>query len=177
MLHEIEMRTGVITDCCGFFLFIQELLKESMCNAGLHETLLMSYVRVMHEVQTKPDSGLTSDQTTVWLHSIRHMASAYLTSGRVWKKVFLTLEGDEGWGSGADGKRQVLGEVYEKWQRKECLEATLEWARWLLANKKGKEASEVVVAGGRSLGEGKRVELEKQWMGIVGGTMMAGQSN
>lgn len=139
-----------------------------MCHPRLHETLLISYVQTIHEARTKPDSGRTSDQTAVWLHSIRHMASAYLTTGRVWQKVFTTLEGDESWGSGPDGKRQVLGEVYEKWKQKDRFEATLEWARWLVANGKGKEASEVIVVGGRSVGEDGRVDLERRWMGIVG---------
>jgi len=138
---------------------------------GLHETLLMSYVQVTHEVQRKPGTGLTSDQSSdlaKWLHSIRHMASAYLTSGAVWQKVFTTLEGEEKWGSGPDGKTQVLGEVYEKWRRKDAVEATLEWARWLLGNGKGKEAAEAVVVCGRSVGEEERAELEKRWMGMVG---------
>ncbi|KAF5386261.1 hypothetical protein D9615_002379 [Tricholomella constricta] len=151
----------------------EELLKESMRNAslgGLHETLLISYVRVMHEVQ-KPETGLTSDQGSVsakWLHSIRHMASAYLTSGAVWQKVFTTLVEEENWGSEPDGKRQVLGEVYEKWQGKDAVEATLEWARWLLGNGKGKEGAEAVVACGRSVGEEERARLEKRWMSMVG---------
>ncbi|GLB37280.1 putative U3 small nucleolar RNA-associated protein 6 [Lyophyllum shimeji] len=150
------------------------LLKESMRNAslgGLHETLLMSYSQVIHEVQTKPGTGLTSDQgldSAKWLHSIRHMASAYLTSGAVWQKVFTLLEGEENWGSGRDGKRQVLGEVYEKWRRKDAVEATLEWARWLLGNGKGKEAAEAVVACGRSVGEDARAGLEKRWISMVG---------
>lgn len=152
---------------------MQGLLKESMRDAslrGLHETLLISYVRTAHEGRAKPDSGSTSDQrgsSARWLHSVRHMARAYLTTGRVWQQVFRTIEAED-WGSEPHGKRQVLGEVFEKWRGKDELEATLEWARWLLANGKGKEATEAVVVGGRSVGEEGRVEMARRWMGIVG---------
>ncbi|KAF9467295.1 U3 small nucleolar RNA-associated protein 6-domain-containing protein [Collybia nuda] len=149
------------------------LLKESMRDGrlrGLHETLLISFVRTAHEGRGKPDSGLTSDQAEYsarWLHSVRHMARVYLTTGRVWQQVFSTIE-EEDWGSESREKRQVLGEVFEKWRQKDELEATLEWARWLLSSGKGKEATEAVVVGCRSIGEEGRVELERRWMGIVG---------
>lgn len=141
----------------------QELLKESMCSGVLHETLLMGYVRTLHEVRTEPGSGGTSDQGLVWLHSIGHMASAYLMTGRVWQQVFNMVKEEESWGSSPEWKEQVLGEVYERWQRADRGEATLAWARWLLEAGKGREASAIVVGSGRMVGLG----LEKGWMEIV----------
>ncbi|KAG5646802.1 hypothetical protein DXG03_002179 [Asterophora parasitica] len=149
----------------------EELLRDSMRNAslnGLHEKLLMSYVRVMHEVHRKPGTGLTSDQgsdSAKWLHSIRHMGSAYLATGAVWQSVFTTLVGEEWW---VDGKQEVLGEVYKKWEGQDAVEATLAWAGWLLGIGKGKEGAAVVVACGRSIGEEERTALEKRWMRMVG---------
>jgi U3 small nucleolar RNA-associated protein 6 len=174
-IHEVCFRTndwGQNIDLCGD-ADMQGLLKESMRDAALrvlHETLLISYVKTAHEGRAKPDSGSTSDQadnSASWLHLVRHMARAYLTTGKVWQQVFSIVEGED-WRSEPHGKRQVLGEVFGMWRRKDELEATLEWARWLLENGKGKEATEAVVVGGRSVGSEGRVELERRWMGIVG---------
>ncbi|KAG6920097.1 hypothetical protein DXG01_010165 [Tephrocybe rancida] len=131
---------------------IQELLKESMRNAslsGLHETLLIRYVRVLHEVHGKPETGLTSDQGTDsgrWLGSIRHMASAYLTSGAVWQKMFVVLEGER-WGS--DPKKAVLGAVYEEWKARDMVSATISWAKWLACNGEGVAAASLVGKSGK----------------------------
>jgi U3 small nucleolar RNA-associated protein 6 len=122
----------------------------------LHERLLMGYVE---EQWAKPNTGLISDQVKIparWFDSIRHMDSAYLTTGRVWQKVFRTVDRE---GLGFDEKRKILGVVFEKWSRMDGLEARIEWGRWLLENGKGKEASGVMV--------GRGLELEQGWMGVL----------
>ncbi|KAG6886271.1 hypothetical protein C0993_006681 [Termitomyces sp. T159_Od127] len=105
----------------------EELLKESMRQglAGLHETLLMSYVRVLHEVHGTPGTGLDSDQGAGWLESIRHMASAYLTSGAVWRQLFAGVQGESGWGSGP--QKEVLGAVYREWEGRDREGARRAW--------------------------------------------------
>ena len=88
--------------------FMQGLLKESMRDAslrGVHETLLLSYVTALHEARRKPGLLDGSDQgqgSGNWLDSIRHMAKGYLTTGKVWQKVFITVE--EGPGDGVGGE-------------------------------------------------------------------------
>lgn len=141
----------------------QELLKESMRNAslqGVHEMLLMSYVTVMHEARANAAIGWTSDHgSDYWLHLVHHMGRAYLTTGKVWRKVFFTLAEIE-----MDGKRKLLGEVFEKWRKKDGMEATVKWASWLLRNGQGKEAGEVVIGAKSRLG----IELERRWMEELG---------
>jgi U3 small nucleolar RNA-associated protein 6 len=98
----------------------------------LHEKLLMGYVE---EQWAKPNTGLISDQAKIsakWLDSIRHMDDAYLTTGRVWHKVFGMVERE---GIDYDEKKKVLGIIFEKWSRMDRLEAKVEWAKWLLNGK------------------------------------------
>ncbi|RDB24910.1 U3 small nucleolar RNA-associated protein 6 [Hypsizygus marmoreus] len=133
------------------------LLKESMRDGsltGVHETLLMRYVRVMHEV---PGTGFESDQegdSAKWLHSIRHMASAYLTTGAVWQEVFSIFE-EEGF--------EVLREVYERWSGLDEKGAGLAWAQWLNKQGRGVEAAAVIRTVGRRMGDGELAELETEW--------------
>ena len=147
-------------------------MKESTGDSslrGLHEKLLIGYVTVVDELWAKSNTGLTSDQVNIsarWVDLICRMDGVYLTTAKVWQTVFITVERKE-WGSELDEKGKTLGVVFEKWRRKDALEATLEWARWLLQNGKGKEASAVMVAGRRNCGEGERLEMEKRWMSVL----------
>ncbi|TFK44537.1 U3 small nucleolar RNA-associated protein 6-domain-containing protein [Crucibulum laeve] len=152
------------------------LLKESMGDSSLravHEMVLMRYVTVLHEEMKVPVAGVTSDQeakaSAKWQHSIRHMAGKYLTTGRVWQKVFTVVEGtDEAlWATEADGKRAVLSEVYEQWRKNDGIEATVGWAGWLMGHGKGKEATEVVMSARSWVSEGERTELEERWKGVL----------
>lgn len=134
----------------------------------LHEILLMGYVTVVEELLwAKPNTDiLISNQENIsarWLDSIRHMDSAYLMTGRVWQKVFSILDREE-WRSDSDEKGKILGIVFEKWRGMDGLEARLEWARWLLENGRGKEATTIMMVGGR---EEERLELEKRWVGVL----------
>ncbi|KAG5650270.1 hypothetical protein H0H81_012782 [Sphagnurus paluster] len=134
---------------------------------GLHASLLMSYVGVMHEVHREPVPGQTSEQGSYsarWLASVRHMASAYVTTGEVWQLVFRTMAED---GTEWEGKEKVLGEVYGQWQCKNEIEATLEWGKWLLGAGQAQAAAEAVAGCARRLGESERRELEKRWMGML----------
>jgi hypothetical protein len=91
----------------------------------VHEILLMGYV----EEWTQPNTGLISDQCARWIDSICHMDSAYLTTARVWQKVF--QRATETKLTDAD-KKKVLGVVYEKWRRlEETGEARKEWMSWV----------------------------------------------
>lgn len=121
-------------------IYNKVVLKESMGIRMVHEILLMGYV----EEWAQPNTGqLISDQenkSARWLDSICHMDGAYLTTGRVWQKVFKTMEESE---VEDEEKKQILGIVYEKWRRMEEKEARKEWRRWLVENGKGKEASAI----------------------------------
>jgi len=132
----------------------------------IHEMLLMKYVTMTHGGVPDRENRCTSDQQGR-LDLVRHMASAYLPTGRVWQKVF-TLEMEEREPSAdAEAKAKILGEVFEMWRRKDGVDATLAWVGWLMRNGKGREAKEVIVRARSWLGDGERTEVEKGWTGIL----------
>ncbi|KAF8995433.1 U3 small nucleolar RNA-associated protein 6-domain-containing protein [Cyathus striatus] len=149
----------------------ERLLKESMVDSslsGVHEELLIGYVNSMHEAIKEPVSGTMSDQEAVWsarwVDGIRHMASKYLTTGRVWREVFRVTEET---GNEDDEQGRILEEVYEMWRREEGVEATVEWARWLLGHGKGREGSEVVMRARSWMSETERGEVERGWKAVL----------
>lgn len=164
--HEVSGGNSMPRSSVNGNIYIQGLLRESMRDSslhGVHEKLLMRYVAVMHEALPNAAAGLTSDQgVTVrasWLCSIRHMNKSYLTSGKVWKTVFMAVESEEdGWGY------DVLGEIYEGWRREDAVEATLAWAGWQVKKGKGKEARELVMRMRHCVGEEGRIKMEQGWI-------------
>ncbi|EFI28182.1 U3 snoRNP protein [Coprinopsis cinerea okayama7 len=161
----------------------EESLRAS-CHQGVHEVLLMHYVTVLEEACRTPESGLTSDQPhgwRKWLDAVRHMASGYLTTGQVWKRVFEVVAGgneeEESGGKGTDEKRMVLEEIYGYWRQKDEVGARTAWAKWLLEYGKGIEASKVVAQGRQCLSAEDSAELEKRWMETLGSnTLIVGDN-
>ncbi len=108
----------------------------------VHEELLITYVKMLYRERIEPKGGHSSDQATKrseW-DRVRHMDESYLTTGNVWREVF-KLEDQV-------GDEATMRQVYERWRRKDVNAASLEWAKWLLRNGKGKEASSVVQGAG-----------------------------
>jgi U3 small nucleolar RNA-associated protein 6 len=103
-----------------------------------------------------------SDTLTVGerIHFIRETAGEYLATARVWANIF-RLEAEAG--DDPTERGRVLQEVFELWRRKDGVEATVAWGRWLLMNGRGKEAINVVVRARGSLKETERSALEKRW--------------
>ncbi|KAF8653585.1 hypothetical protein AX16_003863 [Volvariella volvacea WC 439] len=168
----------------------EELLKESLRDSslhGLHEKLLMQYVRMMHEAPANSGSGLTSDQRvgvrTRWLGTVRHMSNYYHASGKVWQRVFELLsdewEKDKDSTEGNDRykvnkaerkvEEQVMKEIHENWRKEETVEATLALAGWQIKQGKGKEATDLVVRTGGSIGQEERRRLENGWREAMDG--------
>ncbi|KAG6844416.1 hypothetical protein H0H87_007071 [Tephrocybe sp. NHM501043] len=122
----------------------EALLKESMGKGGLHEMLLIRYVGA-YTAHGQPATGVTSDQDADrdrWLGWIRHMASAYLTSGAVWQTLFGVVRGQ---------KREVVEAVYVEWAKQARVEATVAWAAWLSCAGDGAAAAGLIGRGGPAM--------------------------
>lgn len=108
---------------------------------GVHERLLIGYVIVLHEAMGQEE---TSDQASrisaKWLHEVRRIGRSYLTSGRVWQKLFSVLA-DASW---EEGKAEVLGAVHTAWRGEDEDGAGVTWAGWLAEHGRGGEAAGVV---------------------------------
>ncbi len=133
---------------------------------GVHERLLMSYVTVIHEVMMVQER--TSDQNSNkiwvrWMDEVRQIGRRYLTTDRVWQKVFRMIVDTDTWNSSS--KEEVLGAVYEEWRQKNRVEAVVEWGQWLVAHGKGGVASGMVACAtrGGDVGEDERLEVQKRW--------------
>lgn len=132
---------------------------------GVHESLLMSYVTVMHEAMGEE---VTSDQASKisakWMDEVRLIGRSYLTTSRVWQRLFGMIVGSDTW---KEGKEDVLRAIYEEWRGKDGVEAVIEWGRWLVGHGKGEEAGRVVAGATRVLGEEEGRDVEKRWREVV----------
>jgi hypothetical protein len=100
----------------------------------------MSYVTVLHEAMEQEE---TSDQVSAkWLHEVRQIGRSYLTSSRVWQKLFSVVE-EEAW---SEGKYEVLGAAYSAWRAMDAEGAGITWAAWLASHGRGAEAGAVARA-------------------------------
>lgn len=131
----------------------QLLLQESMRSgcSSVHETLLINYATLHVGAE---DAAVT----------VRRIAAEYLVTAEVWATVFAKTVG---MAMAAEKQHQALREIYELWRTRDGLGATVAWARWLLNNRRGKEAGTVVVTGGSRLKDAERKELEKRWMVLL----------
>lgn len=119
--------------------------------SDVHEILLIRYATMHVDPKDRPSVGER-------VHAIRQIAARYLATARVWQHIFHLEKGSDG---AADAL--VLHEVFEMWQKKDGLEATVAWAQWLLMNGRGAEAISVVVRARSVLKETDRMEMEKRW--------------
>lgn len=143
----------------------EELLRESMQRRGVHEALLVSFVTVL--APDAPETGGKSDQDRWihWAHSVRHMASRYLTTARVWETVFAQVAKE---GTESDGKAAVLEQVYLQWREHDLVAATLGWAQWLAGQGRGGDAAAAVVEGQRrATSPDMSAELSRRWMVVL----------
>lgn len=132
---------------------------------GVHERLLMSYVTVLHEVMgQEATSDQASKMSAKWLHEVRRIGRSYLTTGRVWQKLFSVIGETDTW---TQGKKEVLETVYEEWREKDGVEATVGWGRWLMVHGKGGEASAVVARATRVMSEDERTDVEERWRQVM----------
>ncbi|KAF9268817.1 hypothetical protein L218DRAFT_954258 [Marasmius fiardii PR-910] len=144
----------------------EELLRESLGDSRLqrvHEELLMSYVSLLTGRGVDPAAEEGANQNSVfmndseshaesWKRGIRYMQRMCFPSGRVWQKAFMLSK--QGFGE------DLLRDIYESWRRREEVDATVEWARWLLENGKGREAMEVILRSNNR-------EVEERWGRLV----------
>ncbi|KAG7090891.1 hypothetical protein E1B28_009970 [Marasmius oreades] len=145
----------------------EELLRESIGDSGLqgvHEELLMSYVSLLAGQEVPPATeeaadhnlGVTNDSKShaeSWKRGIRYMQRTCFPSGRVWQQAFMRSK------QGCVGE-DMLRDIYECWRRGEEEDATVEWARWLLENGKGKAATDVILRSNNRA-------VEERWRRLV----------
>lgn len=124
----------------------------------MHERLLMQYATLHVEEKNRQNVG-------VRIQVVRRIATGYLPTARVWSKIF-SLEAEKG-EDDTEGTAAFLQEVFELWRKKNGLEATVAWGRWLLRHGRGKDATAIVVRTRSWLDQTERMELEKQWTAIL----------
>ena len=115
----------------------------------MHEMVLMKYA-ALHVAG--------SDRLSIGerIQFVREIAREYHATAKLWRAVFSSEVERK------DGGR-VLQEVFELWRKKDEVEATVAWGKWLLTNDRGKEAMGVMVRARSSLKEADRRELEQRW--------------
>lgn len=97
---------------------------------------------------------------------VRRIGTSYLPSARVWKEVFgqESSAADELAAFSVPGVLDsVLQAAYEQWRRKDGVDATVEWAKWLLKHSRANEAKDVVVRARSWLSPEEAKEVERRW--------------
>ncbi|GBE81415.1 predicted protein [Sparassis crispa] len=94
---------------------------------------------------------------------VRHIATSYLPSAKVWARVFAQEAAAMQSGLQGDADLKVLEEVYEYWRREDGVAATAEWAKLLLRRGKGREAQAAVMRARSWLTADESGEVERRW--------------
>ncbi|XP_006460937.1 hypothetical protein AGABI2DRAFT_185273 [Agaricus bisporus var. bisporus H97] len=125
--------------------------------------IVISYVTVVPEAIRQDTSDQTDQLTARWMQEVALIGRRYLTTGRVWQRLFEVI-GNDRW---EEGKERVLGVVYEEWRKKDGVSAAVSWAGWLMQGGRGSEGSDVVGCAMRGLGVEEREELERRWRALL----------
>lgn len=124
-----------------------------------HELLLMKYAILHVELKDRLNAQPV----------MRKIDTHYRATAKVFSNIFLLLVKNGSPGNGDEATATILEEVFELWRKKDTLEASVAWARWLFKHGKGKEAISVIVRARSWLmgDETARMELEKRWTGVL----------
>ena len=95
------------------------------------------------------------------LTHFRRLNTAYLLDADAFKVFFdaeVSRGDDESKASG-----ELLREIYLAWRRRDVADASLAWARWLLAQGKGREAADVIQRARVEVDGETKLKLEDGW--------------
>lgn len=132
---------------------------QDSSRSDVHESLLMKYATLHVESKDRLHAKTIT----------RKIATRYLATARVYSNLFLLQVKNGSEGVDDEGTATVLQEVFELWRKKDALEASVTWARWLFRHGRGKEAASVIIRARSWLAndETARMELEKRWTGVL----------
>ena len=102
---------------------------------------------------------------TVRLSYFRRISSAYLLDADT-LKAFFSSEASRSGDSG-NASDELLKQIYLAWRRREIVDASLAWARWLLSENKGREAGDVIQRARVEVDGVNKQRLEDEWRHIV----------
>ncbi|KAL6308122.1 U3 small nucleolar RNA-associated protein 6-domain-containing protein [Sparassis latifolia] len=145
---------------------LETLLRESKritdpaAWSAVHEVLLVRYAAA---VLALADGDLGAATAAARVQRVRHIATAYMPSAKVWARVFAQAAAAMQSGLQGDAELRVLEEVYEYWRREDGVAATAEWAKLLLRRGKGKEAQAAVMRARSWLTADESGEVERRW--------------
>ena len=94
--------------------------------------------------------------------TFRKLCSSTLPSAEAFRAFFIS----EASLSLQDASEDMLKEVYQTWRRRDVVEASLQWAGWLVRKGRGREASDVINSARAEVAmrDDLRQQLEDGWL-------------
>lgn len=122
---------------------------------NVHDSLLERYSTALQHIASSEDR----------LSYFRRVSTSYLLASDALRAFFESEASHVG--EDAKPSAELLKEIYLAWRRRDIVDASLAWARWLLSQGRGRDASDLIQRARAEVDGPSRQTLEDAWRHVV----------